>query len=328
MADKHSSEPIPEGWKFETKTKKDGSQVSVDVHSVSSRCVVPSASGGCSVSLVFETVGLSAAVQVSEPVVQYYLCHKTGQRFYTSGDMMRYVNYAKEAGLPVYLPNFDFRKKKKSGQSSESTPNQIEESLDSEKDTDNEKSLDSEKDNDSDTDKSMDSEKASNIKRSLDSEKDTGPRKSEFLKNDPIENISASLLDSLPSISEFMAYPEPMQISSEQAPVVEIPTFVPDTFPSDSGLNGGPEPMQTGSEQAPVVEIIPRHRRNIREMAMTPLSRIVRRRRRIIREQRIMREQAPVVQIPCPRIEVAVLPRNSRIMKRSHPRPNPHRGPR
>ncbi|XP_031277427.1 uncharacterized protein LOC116135860 [Pistacia vera] len=290
MADKHSSEPIPEGWKFETKTKKDGSQVS------------------------------------------YYLCRKTGQRFYTSGDMMRYVKYAKEAGLPVYLPNFDFRKKKKSGQSSESTPNQIEESLDSEKDTDNEKSLDSEKDNDSDTEKSMDSEKASNIKRSLDSEKDTGPRKSEFLKNDPIENISASLLDSLPSISEFMAYPEPMQISSEQAPVVEIPTFVPDTFPSDSGLNGGPEPMQTGSEQAPVVEIIPRHRRNIREMEMTPLCRIVRRRRRIIREQRIMREQAPVVQIPhplpCPRIKVAVLPSNSGIMKRSHPRPNPHRGPR
>ncbi|XP_044503146.1 uncharacterized protein LOC123223817 isoform X2 [Mangifera indica] len=261
---------------------------------------------------------------------RYYICRKTGQRFYTYEDMMHYVKYAKEAGLPVYFPNFDFRKKKKSGLSLESAPYQIEESLDSGEESDTEKSLDSEKD-DSDTDKIMDLEKAVDIKMILDSEKDTGPGKSEFLKNDPIENMAASLLDSLPSISEFIAYPQSMQISSEQVPVVEIPTSVPDTLPSGSGLNAEQEPMQISSEQAPVVEFKTYHRRIIRKQApnmefKTRLCRIDHRRRRI------NREQAPVEQITrshpyaSPRIIEFAVPRtNPRIMKRSHLCPKPHK---
>ncbi|XP_044493609.1 uncharacterized protein LOC123216963 isoform X2 [Mangifera indica] len=286
MEDKHSSEPIPEGWEFVTKLKKNGSQVS----------------------------------------------------------------------------NFDFRKKKKSGQSSEPAPNHIEECLDSEKESDTEKSLESGKDNDSDTEKSMDSEKASNIKRSLDSEKDTDPGKSEFPENDLIETISAYQLDSLPSIFEFMAYMEPMQISSEQAPMVEIPNFVPDTFPSDSGLNAGLESMQISSVQAPIVEIptfVPHTFRSTSGLnaGLEPMQTsseqdpvkssliagkisgaIPCNRNHPPLQNHLPSLQAPVLQIACshphPRTEAALLPRNSRIMEYSHPHPNPqkpevlHWGPR
>ncbi|KAL5859780.1 hypothetical protein ACOSQ4_001076 [Xanthoceras sorbifolium] len=39
-----------------------------------------------------------------------YVCSETGQHFYTYNGMMRYVNYARESQLPVYVPSFDFGK--------------------------------------------------------------------------------------------------------------------------------------------------------------------------------------------------------------------------
>lgn len=103
----------------------------------------------------------------------------------------------------------------------------VEQSWDSEKES--EETLDSANESDSDIKKSMDLENASIIKKKLDLNKDIGPEKLVFPKNDWIENISAfveeipaSVPDTLPSSSGFKADAIPMQISSEPATVVEV----------------------------------------------------------------------------------------------------------
>ncbi|KAI5345481.1 PREDICTED: LOC110268692 [Prunus dulcis] len=71
MGDKPSDTPIPDGWKFKSEVRKDGS---------TSSC---------------------------------YWCPATGQHFFTYEDLMRYVNYAKEAKLSIYAPDFNSNKTRK-----------------------------------------------------------------------------------------------------------------------------------------------------------------------------------------------------------------------
>ncbi|XP_021817030.1 uncharacterized protein LOC110759284 [Prunus avium] len=42
-----------------------------------------------------------------------YWCPATGQHFFTYEDLMRYVNYAKEAKLSIYAPDFNSNKTRK-----------------------------------------------------------------------------------------------------------------------------------------------------------------------------------------------------------------------
>lgn len=45
----------------------------------------------------------------NRPAISVYKCEETGQQFYKYEDMMRYVNYAKQAKLGIYSPNFGQR---------------------------------------------------------------------------------------------------------------------------------------------------------------------------------------------------------------------------
>ncbi|KAK9207401.1 hypothetical protein WN943_017687 [Citrus x changshan-huyou] len=160
-----------------------------------------------------------------------YICPGTGQCFSSYEDMMRYVIYAKNAELPIFVPgkwlifakgqnpgnlpqfrlkrafflNFPWwQRNQNAGQSSESADDQIEQNLDLDKGTDLEKSSDSVKG--ANIEKYLDPEKGTDIEKSLISKKGTDAKSldseksadaGENLKpqNIPSDNLSAPAAD-------------------------------------------------------------------------------------------------------------------------------------
>ncbi|XP_061340189.1 uncharacterized protein LOC133286754 [Gastrolobium bilobum] len=57
---------------------------------------------------------LETEVQKDGSKLSFYYCPGTGQHFFTYSDLMRYVEYAKNAGVGIYSPSFKSLKRKRS----------------------------------------------------------------------------------------------------------------------------------------------------------------------------------------------------------------------
>ncbi|KAL9430123.1 hypothetical protein AB3S75_025498 [Citrus x aurantiifolia] len=185
-----------------------------------------------------------------------YICPGTGQCFSSYEDMMRYVIYAKNAELPVFVPNFPWwQRNQNAGQSSESADDQIEQNLDLDKGTDLEKSSDSVKG--ANIEKYLDPEKGIDIEKSLISKKGTDAKSldseksvdaGENLKpqNIPSDNLSAPAADTftheqlfflqqIPNVPPVPAWSH----GEEKSPLVAIPPAMIQEF---AAANPRPRP--------------------------------------------------------------------------------------
>ncbi|KAH7577876.1 hypothetical protein JRO89_XS01G0310200 [Xanthoceras sorbifolium] len=102
--------PIPEGWKFETKTTKDGSQFSSVSDNNAQECLTH-LMWIITASLAFEAFDMVLLLKAPSAGdhEESYVCLATGEHFYTYEGMMRCVNYTRETLLlRGWIPSFDF----------------------------------------------------------------------------------------------------------------------------------------------------------------------------------------------------------------------------